>query len=99
MAYRVIRELNSELREKGIATVQGKVSKKYLLERYFGGTAERGAEQCRQPRLKTALGKSAFGTRTGRARASASASVALPPSARRRLGRARSSRARTASQT
>lgn len=47
MAYRVIRELNSELREKGIATVQGKVSKKYLLERYFGGTAERGAEQCR----------------------------------------------------
>lgn len=47
MAYRVIREFNSELREKGIATVQGKVSKKYLLERYFGGTAERGAEQCR----------------------------------------------------
>lgn len=47
MAYRVIRELNSELREKGIATVQGKVSKKYLLERYFGGTAERGAGQCR----------------------------------------------------
>lgn len=35
MAYRVIRELNSELREKGIATVQGKVSKKYLLERYL----------------------------------------------------------------
>ena len=31
MAYRVIRELNGELREKGIATVQGKVSKKYLL--------------------------------------------------------------------
>lgn len=47
MAYRVIRELNSELREKGIATVQGKVSKKYLLQRYFGGTEERGAEQCR----------------------------------------------------
>ena len=47
LAYRVSRELNSERREKGIATVQGKVSKKYLLERYFGGTAERGAEQCR----------------------------------------------------
>lgn len=47
MAYRVIRELNSEPREKGIAAVQGKVNKKYLLERYFGGTAERGAEQCR----------------------------------------------------
>ena len=47
MAYRVLRELNSELGEKGIATVQGKVSKKYLLERYFGGTGERGAEQCR----------------------------------------------------
>lgn len=47
MAYRVIREPNSELREKGIATVQGKVSKKYLLERYFGETVERGAEQCR----------------------------------------------------
>lgn len=44
MAYRVIRELNSELREKGITTV---VSKKYLLERYFGETVERGAEQCR----------------------------------------------------
>ncbi len=43
MACRVIREL----REKGIAAVHGKVSKEYLLERYFGGTAERGAEQCR----------------------------------------------------
>ena len=47
MAYRVIRELNSEFREKGIATVQGKVSKNYLLQRYFGGTEEKGAEQCR----------------------------------------------------
>lgn len=46
MAYRVIRQLNRELEEKGIITVQGKVSRKYLIERFFGATDEEGDGQC-----------------------------------------------------
>lgn len=36
MAYKVIRDLNEELRANGIYTLRGKVSKKYLYERFFG---------------------------------------------------------------
>lgn len=33
-AYKVIRDLNKELQEKGFLIINGKVEKKYLLERY-----------------------------------------------------------------
>lgn len=46
MAYRVIRQLNGELEEKGVITVQGKVSRKYLIERFFGAADEEGDGQC-----------------------------------------------------
>lgn len=35
-AYKVIRQLNDELKEKGYLTVAGKISKKYFHERCYG---------------------------------------------------------------
>ena len=35
-AYKVIKDLNKELSDKGYLVVSGKVSKKYFYERYFG---------------------------------------------------------------
>lgn len=35
-AYKIIRTLNAELKERGYITVAGKVSKKYFDERYYG---------------------------------------------------------------
>lgn len=35
MAYKVIRQLNKELAAQGVRTVNGKVSRTYLIERYF----------------------------------------------------------------
>lgn len=34
-AYRVIRRLNSDLKDRGILTIPGKVNSAYLEERYF----------------------------------------------------------------
>ena len=34
MAYKAIRTLNSELKEKGFLTIQGKVNENYLRDRY-----------------------------------------------------------------
>lgn len=36
-AYRLIREMNRELKAQGYLTVAGRVSKKYYLERIYGG--------------------------------------------------------------
>lgn len=36
-AYRVIKELNKELSEKGFWIISGKVSRKYFNERFYGG--------------------------------------------------------------
>lgn len=46
-AYEYIRQMNSELKNKGFLVVRGKVSRVYANERFFGGLtqAERGAEQ------------------------------------------------------
>ena len=46
MAYRVIRQLNRELEERGVITVQGKVSRCYLIERFFGEPSEKDGSQC-----------------------------------------------------
>lgn len=35
-AYKVIRELNAELKEKGFYVVRGKISSKYFNEKYYG---------------------------------------------------------------
>lgn len=34
--YKVIETLNDELREKGYAIIQGKVSRRYFEEKYYG---------------------------------------------------------------
>lgn len=43
VAYRVIRDLNEELNKKGYYTISGKVSLRYLNERFFGVTADESA--------------------------------------------------------
>lgn len=35
-AYKVVRELNEELRNKGFITIAGKVSRKYFEEKIYG---------------------------------------------------------------
>lgn len=35
-AYRLIKEMNKELEEKGFLTVRGKISKRYFHERTYG---------------------------------------------------------------
>lgn len=35
MGYKVIRQLNSELKEKGFLTLQGRIPLEYLCERYM----------------------------------------------------------------
>ena len=39
-AYKVMRELNAELKKKGYLTVSGKVSRKYFLEKLCYGESE-----------------------------------------------------------
>ena len=35
-AYKVIRRLNNELREKGFITIAGRISRQYFYERVYG---------------------------------------------------------------
>lgn len=35
-AYKIVRELNTELRNKGFVTIAGRVSRKYFNERFYG---------------------------------------------------------------
>ncbi len=39
-AYKIIRELNIELKEKSYITIYGKLSRKYFEERFYGLTKE-----------------------------------------------------------
>lgn len=36
-AYKLIREMNAELKRKGFLTISGKVSRQYFSERIYGG--------------------------------------------------------------
>ena len=42
-AYQYIRQMNTELQEKGFLTVRGKVPAAYVKERFFGVTVNEGA--------------------------------------------------------
>lgn len=46
-AYRLIRQLNAELHEKGYMTIAGRVNRQYLTERLYG-TCFRGSHTHRQ---------------------------------------------------
>ena len=37
-AYKMIRQLNAELKQKGYITIAGKVSTKYFNEKFYGNT-------------------------------------------------------------
>lgn len=37
-AYKIMREMNSELKARGYLTIQGKVNRKYFLEKIYSGT-------------------------------------------------------------
>lgn len=37
-AYKIMREMNSELKARGYLTIQGKVNRKYFLENIYGST-------------------------------------------------------------
>lgn len=40
MAYKIIRKLNAELKQKGYITIQGRVSRKYFQEKFYGAEGE-----------------------------------------------------------
>ena len=43
-AYKIMRELNAELKQKGYIVVSGRVNKQYFLERTCYGTPQSGKE-------------------------------------------------------
>ena len=43
-AYRLIRQLNAELREKGYMTIAGRVNRQYFRERLYGTSAQKEYE-------------------------------------------------------
>ena len=40
-AYKIVRQLNNELKEKGFLTISGRVNKTYFMERIYIAPAER----------------------------------------------------------
>ena len=44
-AYKLIRELNDELRGRGYITVRGRVSRAYFNEKMYGGTKAAGRNE------------------------------------------------------
>ncbi|MBD5110983.1 MAG: helix-turn-helix domain-containing protein [Ruminococcaceae bacterium] len=40
-AYKIVRQLNNELKEKGFLTISGRVTKTYFMERIYTAPAER----------------------------------------------------------
>lgn len=45
-AFRIIKELNDQLKEKGYITIPGKVSRKYFEEKYYGYGDMRQEGEC-----------------------------------------------------
>ena len=43
-AYRLIRQLNAELREKGYMTIAGRVNRQYFQERLYGASDQKERE-------------------------------------------------------
>ena len=45
-AYKLIKQLNEELRQKGYITISGKVNSRYLHERVYGMDTEEKKDAC-----------------------------------------------------
>lgn len=43
--YRIVRSLNSELKKNGFLVLQGKVSRQYFNERFYGVQSKEGGEE------------------------------------------------------
>lgn len=41
-AYKLIRQMNSELKAKGFITINGRVSRKYFMEKFYGTADVKG---------------------------------------------------------
>ena len=72
-AYKMIRQWNEELRTKGYATVNGRVSRQYYLEHMYGRLTRREMIKCRPTRTKqgtigTVLSISRIGTTSAKRR-------------------------------
>ena len=44
-AYKLIRGLNKELKEKGCMVIAGRIDRKYFYERFYGGTLYQREEE------------------------------------------------------
>lgn len=44
-AYRIVRSLNSELKKEGFLVLQGRVSRQYFNERFYGLQTKEGGEE------------------------------------------------------
>ncbi len=44
-AYKLIKKLNDELKEKGFITIAGRINRQYFQERFYGARQERGKEE------------------------------------------------------
>ena len=40
-AYKIVKKLNDELKEKGFLKISGRVNKKYFMERMYYGTSDK----------------------------------------------------------
>ena len=49
-AYKLIRQLNEELKAKGFITISGRVNRQYFYERLYG--AGKGDEECRYSKTR-----------------------------------------------
>lgn len=44
-AYRIVRKLNEELKQKGYMVIPGQVSRHYFIERFYGMNVEEGGNE------------------------------------------------------
>ena len=44
-AYRIVRKLNEELKQKGYMVIPGRVSRHYFIERFYGMNVEEGGNE------------------------------------------------------
>ena len=45
-AYKIIQQLNEELKERGYVIIAGKCSRKYFNEKFYGYETQNGKEKC-----------------------------------------------------
>ena len=48
-AYKLVREMNEELKQKGFLTIPGRVSRRYFEEKFYGDVYKRQDPASREP--------------------------------------------------